>query len=985
MTSSSFNSVAPFTRTQLPLSFDESLPFIHYLKDAIEDVKRILSSDRSPQLASPDQEHSYDDKFTLSEYLTNVAFTSMCNAFDDMGDFQIPRLSLACQNNKKSVTLRFVANEKCELVAEEVRAVENPMGYTEETSVETTKDGKGGGEVSRKSTSSTTSTTTTTRKVVLNVKHYHWTVTIDYEAYVFVGNESDVNAETSSSIFKGTISQNIVKRGSKESPARSAKIKPIDISLNELLTHMNQETSNVEYAIDRSLDSCRTPKHNNDTQAAWKYFGQMNRWCEEVTSFFTTRQRNVYHEQEECEDEISLDTISDDSVFNPVLPLFDILKSDEDEDQQVILPADDVQKLLSEQSRTLIEEVESIKAQFSTSTAIAATTTARRFITATEAVIVLKCKHLASICWHWTRSINLIEDMMSSQLYDAIGKKVTGKDIDEFVRVHNKRLFSDTYAPEDFCYSIRRPNQYPDGLLSIEESGSSSDGNGNAMTFTRRLENNGSNSIPMYIPINSATTVNFKGQIYLHSWMLQRFQRKFEFHLAARARQFSSFLLLIGKVSGPDVFDPEHGIVLQNKDEVLIPLMLDELPSAKEFKDAIKSLSPEQQRFAQSFRSMKLSSSVVGVCVIQLKPQLELLLGLPDRALTKEVQLTQDLMELFIEYQIPSDLLSYEGVSDVAVSEKVEVVRSQVQSVKSMIDSAKEKELENAKKEAQMAKQREALLMHPTRGFSFECEEEERFEEEEEDLCFSGFLSFDSTPVPTVPMKVSAAVPMSSERARTRSNVSKRGRGGKVQSRSTAGAPRSLASGQPTSGNNAPNTGKATQINNNFGQQTTTSTNLDNVPDFTMIPKALDKKFEEFAKNEKYAGTLRSVVIKVGEQWQKKSQPNLLSPIQNSDMRSEEQKMEKNRAFDLLDALSRSGSLDIACAELHVIVASSHSFDKAVVNTVVQDNINPIEKIERSHLLVASMIHGVACRELVRDENDYDRIAQSSPLFITEG
>jgi len=288
-----------------------------------------------------------------------------------------------------------------------------------------------------------------------------------------------------------------------------------------------------------------------------------------------------------------------------------------------------------------------------------------------------------------------------------------------------------------------------------------------------------------------------------------------------------------------------------------------------------------------------------------------------------------------------------------------------------MIDSAKEKQLENAKKEAQMAKQREVMMY---------AQDESQQDEEEEVVyvktasCASSFQSIPKRNFSRAPGRLAPG------RGRRRGSAADQ-----PMSRNTLGSP-----GQPTSRNNIMNTEKIIQNkNNNVGQQASTSTNLLNLDttnalDFTMIPKALDKKFEEFAKNEKYAGTLRSVVIKVGEHWKKKSQPNLLSPIQTSVMRSEEQTMEKNRAFDLLDALSRSGSLDISCAELHVIVASSHSFDKAVVNTVVQDNINPIEKIERSHLLVASMIHGVGCRELVRDENDYDRIAQSSPLFITE-
>lgn len=58
---------------------------------------------------------------------------------------------------------------------------------------------------------------------------------------------------------------------------------------------------------------------------------------------------------------------------------------------------------------------------------------------------------------------------------------------------------------------------------------------------------------------------------------------------------------------------------------------------------------------------MQLESTLFGVCVIQIKPQLEKLLKLNDDGLTKEIALTQDLLNLFIEYQIPSDLLSYDG------------------------------------------------------------------------------------------------------------------------------------------------------------------------------------------------------------------------------------------------------------------------------------------------------------------------------------
>ena len=129
--------------------------------------------------------------------------------------------------------------------------------------------------------------------------------------------------------------------------------------------------------------------------------------------------------------------------------------------------------------------------------------------------------------------------------------------------------------------------------------------------------------------------------------------------LGARARQFSSFMLLLGRMGPAGTFEQKHALILQNKDAVDIPLMLEALPSATEFRDAISSLSPEQQRFAKAYRAMQLEGSVFGILVIQLKPQLEALLKLPHDALTKEIALTQQLLDLFIQYQIPSDLLTY--------------------------------------------------------------------------------------------------------------------------------------------------------------------------------------------------------------------------------------------------------------------------------------------------------------------------------------
>ena len=84
-----------------------------------------------------------------------------------------------------------------------------------------------------------------------------------------------------------------------------------------------------------------------------------------------------------------------------------------------------------------------------------------------------------------------------------------------------------------------------------------------------------------------------------------------------------------------------------------------------------------------------------------------------------------------------------------------------------------------------------------------------------------------------------------------------------------------------------------------------------------------------------------------------------------------------NKAFDLLDTLSRSVSLPIAYNDLHVVVAVSNYFDKDMMSNVVCDNINPIEKLECSTLFFASAVHGIPVRELIGDASELQRLEGS--------
>merc|ERR1719361_1429526 len=115
----------------------------------------------------------------------------------------------------------------------------------------------------------------------------------------------------------------------------------------------------------------------------------------------------------------------------------------------------------------------------------------------------------------------------------------------------------------------------------------------------------------------------------------------------------------------------------------------------------------------------------------------------------------------------------------------------------------------------------------------------------------------------------------------------------------------------------------------------------------------------------------------------KRAQKALLASPTTSALDTSDQAKEKDAAFDLLDALTKSGALPIEHASLDVVVVATHCFDKTVTETVVQDNVNPIEKVERSMLIMASTVHQRPVAALIQEEQR-ERVAGASPTLFLE-
>lgn len=878
---------------------------------------------------------------------------------------------------------------------------------------------------------------TISSKVIHKITEWFWKFDLDYELFFFRGNEP----ETKLSVQHRKAHYEVVTT-TEDAPRKDVVVRDaIDLNLTWLLKHLrNDEEFSVEFKIARGDAKCWTPRRNPQVDAALGFFQEYHAFCTKLSKYF---RQDIFPLQRH---DFDLSTINANKLFVPILPLFENpatrggavagavgsldpgagadtpkkgtglakmfskgvgnvkgliqlgggagaksprdalrdsmaqvgLPSKHQEDEtSPILFLSDVSAMLDEQRRSISEKCVELQKVFHVHD---------KLITPTEAFLLLAADHAMAIAQAWKDGVDYVEHMIRTQLIAAIGKVVKPLDFSHYMRFHNRKLFRDEFVPRPFCYAIRRPDHYPEGLISIEvepEDGSMAE---EIHTVVSRRP---AGTQPMHFLINAATEVSFFGDAYLHAWVGHKFSDSGapRASLNARARQFSSFLLMVGRISGPGQFDPKYGIILQNKDDLKIPLDFETIPTPKEFKEAISSISPEQQRFAKAFRAMQLESTLFGICVVQIKPQLEKLLRIANDGLTKEIRLTQDLLELFIKYQIPSDLLSYDGPEDASSAQKVSVVKGYVAAMYEMINDKKKTETEERAQEAIYAVA-DNIAEGGYGGYAEECDDGDM----DLDLMAAPTLSLNRLAMDMgeeMQMSSFSAPPprMALSKASSAAPPPKPSAVGSIAKPVAAAAPKAAAPSTPSTKDTTTTTGaqqlvielkpKAPEKVDGKEIAPEPATADAAVVDYTQIPKELDAKFEKYDDE----GTLRPTIINVSNEWRKRAQKALLLPLTESSLDTDAQGLEKDKCYDLLDALSKSGCLPFGDAQLHVVMASTHCFDKSLMDTLVQANVNPIEKVERSTLIVATTIFGLPASELVRPEQ-LERVSTYSPKLF---
>ncbi|CAK9078298.1 unnamed protein product [Durusdinium trenchii] len=558
------------------------------LKKAVQEVKLILDSQRTAQVPSA-VHHEYQDKFHLVEKVSQLTLASQVNCLSTLG-LRDDALAQACRRAHEGaqVSLRFKSQEKCSFLREETRQEEDPRKVVNEVSM---------GGLSMGITS----------KTVTKVTEFFWKLEVSYELEVYRG----VGAESSDRL-------QLLARPAEEELKTSSKVLPHpesnvacrqEVNITCLLRHLNGESSSMRsptFRIDRGTQSCKSPRRNAEVEELVAYFTQLAQWAARVGHYLVELQGKVAQGKPPP-------STYGGALLVPSLPLFAkgaaadhgsaatgelvVLGEDaETKGESPTLAASECNLLLSEEARRLAEKRQNI----------IETIPDRGVFTAAEAYLAVCLAHCNDVLLHWNESMAYVEQLLRDQLIAAIGKEVTPEDFGAYMRFHYRKLFLDAYQPQPFSFAVRRSGRHaPEGMVSIEEEAMSVFAPINSMVALGRAQR-------MTFALNASTTVSFSSSIRLHACLLHRFsgQSGGSLSLVSRARQFSSFIVLVGRVLSATSFDPKYAMLLQNKDELKIPLEMSTIPTPKEFKDAIESLSPEMRSFAKAFRAMQLESTL---------------------------------------------------------------------------------------------------------------------------------------------------------------------------------------------------------------------------------------------------------------------------------------------------------------------------------------------------------------------------------------
>ena len=247
--------------------------FLLLVNKALQSIETILETTRQPVLAEDATDHTYEDKYSLVEFVTNSAIGSFVNVLQLMGLGNDNLLETPLEwvhSKKQTVSLRFQATRTCDLESETERQV-----TVSETEIERSQGGAGlMGRLTKD---------TETVKVKQTRKEYQWRVKVSYQLLLQSGDDTlELSTRDLSTLIVTSAGVNNNNKDKATSapprPPLAPKRQTNDVSLTWLLQNISPQQDDhyvCQFSIDRFAEACKTPSRNPDIQKALEFRDQL--------------------------------------------------------------------------------------------------------------------------------------------------------------------------------------------------------------------------------------------------------------------------------------------------------------------------------------------------------------------------------------------------------------------------------------------------------------------------------------------------------------------------------------------------------------------------------------------------------------------------------------------------------------------------------------------------------------------------------------
>ena len=503
---------------------------------ALTTLKQALHTTRHPTYAE-DTDHTYDDKFGLVEFLTNVSLAAQFACLESIGLDAAKLAQLqALAHAGKQCTLRLTATERCTFLREVSRDVDSASKVVHESRL----FGK------------------SEAKVVTRIDEFFWRFEVAWELTVFAGADDGTDTVR----LHGRTGSCEIMSSTRQPPRPETVTKAfLDSPLTWPLQQLSAPPATLlAFKVDREAEGCATPRRNAQVEAALAAAGSLSRWCERVDHYFRAEVFPVFKPTSVSGADggrghgLHLDpALAKGKLFVPVLPLFEaraehgaehaaieggeaaaegeagaegdgeqgaaearqglVAVAEAGEGASPVLRLGDISLLLRLQAQQMAAKWAELRQAFPP----AESALGAALISAEEAVLCGAVQHLGEVCAQYAQGVGHLEAMLRRQLVAALGKEVTPADFDKYMVYHDQRRYRPEFAPEPFCFAVRRRDHHPEGVVSLEATPGESrafmgmpEGGEGAQpihTICRRV----AEPAPMSFKINAATRVQFTG------------------------------------------------------------------------------------------------------------------------------------------------------------------------------------------------------------------------------------------------------------------------------------------------------------------------------------------------------------------------------------------------------------------------------------------------------------------------------------------